>query len=91
MVNKDKYCIIDFNDHADGEAYAHGTIWLARNLTLSLEKALTLLTTHDHVCIAPLETIKGQIEINTLTALAPYSLILEAGDKFPLTLNVNKL
>ena len=91
MINKDKYCVIGFNDHPDGEAYAHGTIWSARSLTLSLEKALTLLTTHDHVCIAPLETIKGQITINTLTALAPYSLILEAGDKFPLTVNVNKL
>lgn len=91
MVNKDKYCIIGFNDHADGEAYAHGTIWSARSLTLSLEKALSLLITNDHVCIAPLEIIKGQIEINTLTALAPYSLILEAGHNFPLTVNVNKL
>ena len=86
-----KYCIIGFNDHPDGEAYAHGTIWTARNLTLSIEKALQLLTVHDHVCIAPLETIKNQITINTLTALAPYSLILNAGDKFPLTVNVNKL
>lgn len=91
MINKDKYCIIGFNDHPDGEAYAHGTIWSARSLTLSIEKALTLLTTHDHVCISPLETIKGQITINTLTALAPYSLILEAGSKFPLSENVNKL
>ena len=91
MINKDKYYIIGFNDHPDGEAYAHGTIWSARSLTLSIEKALTLITTHDHVCIAPLATIKEQIAINTLTALAPYSLILEAGDKFPLTVNVNKL
>lgn len=91
MFNKDKYCIIGFNDHPDGEAYAHGKIWSARCLTLSLECALTLLASHDHVCITPLEIIKGQIEINTLKALAPYSLILEAGDKFPLSVNVNKL
>ena len=83
MINKDKYCIIGFNDHPDGEAYAHGTIWSARTLSLSLDKAVSLLTDYDHVCIAQLETIKGLIEINTLTALAPYSLILEAGDKFP--------
>ena len=91
MINKDKYCIIGFNDHPDGEAYAHGTIWSARSLTLSFEKTLTLLESNDHVCIAPLETIKGQIEINTLTALAPYSLILEAGHYFPLSVNVNNL
>lgn len=91
MNNKNKYCIIGFNDHPDGEAYAHGTIWTARNLTLSLEKALDLLTTHDHVCIAPLDSIKNQITINTLSALAPHSLILSAGHNFKLSENVNKL
>ena len=86
-----KYYIIAFEDHADGEAYAIGKIWTANNLTLSLEKALHLLTYSDHVCIGKLESISGKIEVNTLTALAPHSLILSAGDDFPLTENVNKL
>lgn len=86
-----KYYIIAFEDHADGEAYATGKIWTANNLTLSFEKALQLLTYSDHVCIGKLESISGKIEVNTLSALAPHSLILSAGDDFPLTENVNNL
>ena len=86
-----KYYIIAFEDHADGEAYAIGKIWTANNLTLSFEKALQLLTYSDHVCIGKLESISEKVEINTLTAIAPHSLILSAGDDFPLTENVNNL
>lgn len=86
-----KYYIIAFQDHADGEAYAIGEIWTANNLTLSIEKALQLLTYSDHVCIGKLESISGKVEVNTLTALAPHSLILSAGDDFPLAENVNNL
>lgn len=86
-----KYYIIAFQDHADGEAYAIGKIWTANKLTLSLEKALQLLTYSDHVCIGRLESISGKLEVNTLSAIAPHSLILSAGDDFPLSENVNKL
>ena len=86
-----KYYIIAFQDHVDGEAYAIDKIWTANNLTLSLEKALHLLTYSDHVCIGKLESISGKVEINTLSAIAPHSLILSAGDDFPLSENVNKL
>ena len=89
MANK--YYIIGFQDHEDGDAYAQGKIWTANNLTLSFEKALQLLTYSDHVCIGKLKSISGNIEVNTLTALAPHSLILSAGDDFELSENVNKL
>lgn len=88
---ENKYYIIGFVDNADGEAYAQDKIWTANNLTLSIEKALHLLTFNDHVCIGLLSAVSGKIEINTLTALAPSSLILSAGDDFPITEIVNKL
>lgn len=81
-----KYYIIGFQDNADGEAYAYGKIWTANNLTLALEKAINLLADmsfpSDHVCIGKLESISGKVTINTLSAIAPHSLILSAGDDF---------
>lgn len=91
QVKMNKYYIIGFEDNADGEAYAQGKIWTADILNLAIEKALHLLTFNDHVCIGLLSAISGKIEINTLTALAPSSLILSAGDDFPLNEIVNKL
>lgn len=94
-MTENKYYIIGFQDHADGDAYAYGNIWTAKNLTLALEKAIDLLADmsfpSDHVCIGKLESISGKVEINTLSAIAPHSLIVSAGDEFDLSEIVNKL
>lgn len=93
MTNK--YYIIGFQDHADGEAYAHGKIWTANTLSHAQDKAIELLADmsfpSDHVCIGKLESISGKVTINALSAIAPHSLILSAGDDFEFPSNVNKL
>ena len=90
-----KYYIIGFQDNADGEAYAFGNIWTANTLTLSIEKALNLLSDMsfpaDHICIGKLSSISGKIEINKLSLIAPHSLIISAGEDFEISEIVNKL
>lgn len=82
--------VISLHDHADGNAYATG-FQETDGIIDAYEIALKSLLTNDHVCITLNKDLFDTPLKQSMTELAPHSLILSSGKFFPLDKIVNKL